>query len=145
VPLQSKDLDFQQRTSWFFVFSEKLRCDCSFYWYWLNCWSSLFKLSLHKEEEMYLKIEGRKTNAESEIASMKCQHGKSMKINMIQVICSWKTAKEYILFATVTNRHPFLFHDILPDFYQQMPLLEQELCAFPEHLSSSQVYKVFRT
>ena len=23
----------------FFVFSEKVRCDCSFCWYWWNCWS----------------------------------------------------------------------------------------------------------
>jgi len=27
-----------------FMFSE-LREDCSFYWYWYNCWLSLFKLS----------------------------------------------------------------------------------------------------
>ena len=31
----------------FFVLSEKVRGDCSFCWYWLNCWPSLFKLSFH--------------------------------------------------------------------------------------------------
>ena len=26
----------------------KMRGDCSFCWYWWNCWPSLFKLSIHK-------------------------------------------------------------------------------------------------
>jgi hypothetical protein len=33
----------------FILFSEwEVRGDCSFHWYWWNCWPSLIKLSFHK-------------------------------------------------------------------------------------------------
>jgi hypothetical protein len=46
VPVARHGPDFQRHMSWmfFFVLREKVRGDCSFCWYWLNCWPSLFTL-----------------------------------------------------------------------------------------------------
>ena len=42
-----ESLDFQRHMSWsfFYVKRVKVRGDYLFYWYWWNCWPSLFKLS----------------------------------------------------------------------------------------------------
>ena len=42
-------LDFQHHMSWsLFCSVSEVRGDCSFHWYWWNCWPSLIKLSFHK-------------------------------------------------------------------------------------------------
>jgi hypothetical protein len=48
VSVTSQELDFQHYMSWSHcVQLVRVRGDCSFCWYWWNCWPSLFKLSLH--------------------------------------------------------------------------------------------------
>ena len=55
MPVPSQKLDFLRHMSWsFFVCIQwvKMRGDCSFCWYWWNCWPSLFNLSFHKMTRM---------------------------------------------------------------------------------------------